>query len=98
MHLSPTSSATQILITSSGKYGLTKGSYAAEHLELTPEGKIATDKNTPIKAKTQTRFNLAIKGIAPFNVLYNRYRGKKLPSHDVLKDVLQEAKLEISDD
>jgi len=98
MNLSPTSSATQILITSSGKYGLTKGSYAAEHLELTPEGKIATDKSTPVKAKTETRFNLAIKGIAPFNVLYNRYRGKKLPSHDVLKDVLKEAKLEISDD
>jgi hypothetical protein len=30
-------------------------------------------------------------------VLYNRYRGKKLPSHDVLKDVLKEAELEISD-
>jgi hypothetical protein len=34
MNLSPTSSATQILITSSGKYGITKGSFVAEHLEL----------------------------------------------------------------
>jgi hypothetical protein len=98
MNLSPTSSATQILITSAGKYGLTKGSYVADHLELTAEGKIASDKNAPIKLKTQTRFDLAIKGIAPFEVLYGRYRGKKLPSHDVLKDVLREAQLEVSDE
>lgn len=98
MNLSPTSSATQILITSASKYGLTKGSYAAEHVELTPEGKSASDKNAPPRQRTQTRFDLAIKGIAPFEVLYTRYRGKKLPSHDVLKDVLRDANLEVSDE
>ena len=97
LNLSPTSSATQILITSSGKYGLTKGSYAAEHLELTEDGKVASDKNSPPRAKTQARFNLAIKNIKPFELLYGRYRGKKLPSHDVMKDVLDEAKLQITD-
>jgi hypothetical protein len=40
---------------------------------------------------------LSIKKIKPFEVLYERYRGKKLPSHDVMKDVLSEAGLEISD-
>jgi len=98
MNVSPTSSSTQILITSSGKYGLTKGSYVAEHIELTELGRIATDKASPLKLKTQARFDLAIKGIKPFDVLYNRYRGKKLPSHDVMIDTLAEAKLEIADD
>ncbi|HJS89828.1 MAG TPA: hypothetical protein VJ738_07665 [Steroidobacteraceae bacterium] len=97
MNLSPTSSATQILITSSAKYGLTKGSYVAEHLELTPEGRTATDRATQPRDRTQVRFDLAIKRIAPFQVLYDRYQGKKLPSPDVLKDVLNEAQLQISD-
>lgn len=98
MNLSPTSSATQILITSSGKYGLTKGSFAAEHIELTPEGKTATDKAISAKPQRQARFDLAIKAILPFEVLYNKYKGKKLPSHDVMRDTLSEAKLEITDD
>ena len=98
MNVSPTSSVTQILITSSGKYGFTTGSFVAEHLELTPQGRIASDKSSSPKAKAQARFELAIKGIKPFEVLYNRYRGKKLPSHDVVKDVLREAKLEIADE
>ena len=80
MNLSPTSSSTQILITSSGKYGITTGSYAAEHIELTAEGRIASDKGSGLRARTLARFNLAIKAIPSFDVLYNRYRGKKLPS------------------
>jgi hypothetical protein len=98
MNLSPTSSATQILITSSGKYGITKGSYAAEHLELTPPGRTASDKNSAPRVKAQARFELAIKNVKPFDALYNRYRGKKLPSHDVVKDVLKEAELQIADE
>jgi hypothetical protein len=97
LNMSPTSSATQILITSSGKYGLTKGSYAAEYLELTPEGKVASDKSSLPRAKTKARFDLAVGAIPAFETLYSRYRGKKLPSHDVLKDVLTEAKLDVSD-
>jgi hypothetical protein len=38
---SATSSSTKMLITNSGKYGITKGSYAAEYLEITPDGMIA---------------------------------------------------------
>ena len=98
MNRSPTSSSTQILITSSGKYGITTGSFAAEHLELTSQGKIATDKASPPKVKAKARFELAIESIKPFAVLYNRYRGKKLPSHAVMKDALIEAKLEITDE
>lgn len=98
MNLSPTSSSMQILITSSSKYGLTTGSYAAEHLELTPLGRIASDKASAPREKTQARFDLGIKNIKPFEVLYERYRGKKLPSHDVMRDTLREAKLEIGDE
>jgi hypothetical protein len=98
MNISPTSSASQILITSSGKYGVTKGSYAAEYLELTPEGKVVSDKTSAPRAKMQARFSLAIKNVTAFDVLYNRYRGKKLPTHDVLKDALREAELAISDE
>ena len=49
MKISPTSSSTLMLITNSGKYGITKGSYVAEWLELTPDGKLASgsDRNGP---------------------------------------------------
>jgi hypothetical protein len=84
MNISPTSSSTQILITTSGKYGLTKGSYAAEHLELTPRGRVASDKGAAPRVRTQARFDLAVKGVAPFDLLYTKYKGKKLPAHEVI--------------
>jgi hypothetical protein len=43
MDKSPNSSGTKMMITNSGKYGITKGSYAAEYLELTGEGRNAVD-------------------------------------------------------
>src|SRR5260370_4786085 len=42
MQKSPTSSVTKMLITNSGKYGVTTGSYAAEWLELTQAGAVAS--------------------------------------------------------
>lgn len=98
LNMSPTARATQALITSSGQYGLTKGSYAAEHLELTSQGKLASDRATPARTKARVQFELAVRGIAPFSVLYEKYRGKKLPSHDVMRDVLKEAELAVSDE
>ena len=58
MNKSPTSSSTQVLITSSTKYGITKGSYVAEHIELTPQGRLASDKDTPPQIEAQARFDL----------------------------------------
>jgi hypothetical protein len=51
MDRSPNSGATKMLITNSGKYGLTTGSYAAEWLELTELGNVAssTDVDPPTK-------------------------------------------------
>ena len=45
----PTSSSTHQLITNSGKYKLTKGSYSADWLELTTNGKLACDPKTDQK-------------------------------------------------
>jgi hypothetical protein len=53
---SPDSTESKRLITASGQYGLTKGSYTAEYLELTPEGNDATSDEVAPAKKLQTRF------------------------------------------
>jgi hypothetical protein len=88
---SPNSGPTKQLITNSGKYKLTTGSYAAEWLALTPEGSVATGPSPLTKEKLRAQFALAVKGIEPFFKLYDEYRGKKLPSHDVMKDLLRDS-------
>jgi len=92
---SPTSSGTRMLITNSTRYGLTVGGYEAEWLELTELGAVASDPNTLPREKLAAQFKLAIENVAPFQLLYSEYRGKKLPFHDVLKDALMEAGYEI---
>lgn len=84
----PNSSATRMLITNSGKYGITSGSYAAEFLELTEQGHIACNPENDQRLRLDAQFKLAISGIAPFKVLYDTYVGKKLPAHEVMKDRL----------
>lgn len=93
MQKSPTSSATQMLITNSGKYRITTGSFVAEYLELTPVGAIATAQGPMTAEKLRAQFQLAIDGIPPFSILYKEYKGKRLPTRDVMKDVLAEEKI-----
>lgn len=62
----PDSLGSRKLITASGQYGLTKGGYQAEFLELTEEGNEATNEEAPVGKKIQARFNLAIKKHVPF--------------------------------
>jgi hypothetical protein len=90
MQKSPNSSATKMLITNSGKYGITTGSYAAEWLELTPFGNVATAPGPWTQEKVSSQFQLAIEGISPFSILYREFKGKRLPSREVMKDVLAE--------
>jgi hypothetical protein len=85
---SATSSSTHALITNSSKYNITKGSYAAEWLETTVDGKLAASSETPPRAQLQARFNLAIEGIPPLKALYEEHKNKRLPSHEVMKDFL----------
>src|SRR5438876_1166925 len=53
LNKSPTSSSSQLLITNSTKYGLTKGSFVAEYLELTDYGRRITNENTPETERLQ---------------------------------------------
>jgi len=97
LNVSQTSSAAQMLITNSGKYGITTGGYTAEFLELTPTGKIACDPQAAPRAKLEARLSLAIAGIPPFKMLYDEYKGKKLAARSVMGDFLTDAKANVSD-
>ncbi len=93
MQRNPNSSATRMLITNSSKYGITTGSYAAEYIELTPNGRLACDPEGDRRSRLKAQFDLAIDGIEPFKLLYDTYVGRKLPVHEVMKDRLSEAGL-----
>jgi len=92
---SPTSSSTRMLIISSSRYGITVGGYDAEWIDLTEAGLTASSPDAPIRERREAQFKLAIDNIRPFQKLYLEYKGKKLPTHDVLKDVLIHNKFEI---
>lgn len=97
MNKSPTSGPTRQMITNSAKYGITTGSYATEHLELTPKGKIAVDTQKSPRERRQASFDLAIEGIAPFKILYDYYKDKRLPEREMMKDVLKDSSLAVPD-
>jgi hypothetical protein len=88
---SPDSGSSRMLVTNSARYGLTTGSYQAEHLELTPKGRIATDPDANPKERLKARFELAIGNIPPFKTLYEKLAGNKLPAKPVIYDILREA-------
>jgi hypothetical protein len=86
----PESGPSRQLLSNSSRYGLTKGTHTAEYIELTEDGRKATDpENSPIE-QLRARFRLAIDSIAPFKVLYDRFKGNKLPAQTVMRDVLIE--------
>jgi len=90
---SPDSSTSRQSIIDAGKYGLVKGGYQADALQLTPEGELAVDEGVPAKEQTQARVNLAILAIPAFKVLYEGYAGNKLPARSVLADALEQHKV-----
>jgi hypothetical protein len=91
---SPDSGPSRQLITNSSRYGLTKGGYQADFIELTPDGSLATGDDVAPALKLQARFKLAIKEIEPFNFLYERCKDKKMPSKEFLVDAIREAHIE----
>ncbi len=97
MNKSPNSGATKMMITNSGKYGITIGSYAAEYLELTEKGRIVVDNSKLPKERRQASFDLAIDGVPPFKLLYNHYKSKRLPEREVMKDVLRDSSVAVPD-
>jgi hypothetical protein len=93
LKMSQTSSGTSMMITNSGKYGITKGGYTAEWLELTPLGKIACDPTSAPRTKLEAQFELAIGGVVPFKLLFDEYAGKKIAAREVMFDLLDTAEL-----
>lgn len=93
MNQSPDSQPTRQLITASGQYGLSKGGYMADFLELTEDGALASDPDSPVRKQLQIRFKLAIETQPPFFFLYEKMKGSKLPAKEVLADYLTESHL-----
>ncbi len=97
MDKSPNSGPTKMMITNSGKYGITNGSYAAEYLELTTAGRTAVDSLVAPRERRAASFALAIDGVEPFKLLYDQYKGKRLPEREVMKDVLRDSSIDVPD-
>jgi hypothetical protein len=88
---SPESGGSRQLIINSGKYGLTKGGVAADNIELTPEGQKAVDEQVNSREQARVRAQLAIFNIEPFQKLYDKFVGNKLPGNAVLIDAAKDA-------
>jgi hypothetical protein len=91
------SSTSKHLVTNSGQYGLTRGSYMAEYLELTDEGKLASGDESLGRARLAARLQLAIEKITPFKALYEEFKSGRLPSPSVLRDFLVDRELAAED-
>lgn len=87
---SPESSLSRQIITNANKYGLIKGGYQADVLELTPEGKKAADEQIQPRERTRCRVQLSILDIEPFSELYNRFKTLRLPAKAALIDAIKE--------
>lgn len=86
----PESGSSRMLIVNSNRYGLTKGSYAAEQLELTEDGRKAVDESVSKREQASARVKLAILQIPPFRQLYERFTNARLPAKAVLTDAIGE--------
>lgn len=91
---SPDSGTSRQLIVNSNKYGLTEGSYTAEYIKLTADGLRAVDEEIQQRERAKARVFLAIENIEPFQNLYDRFKGNKLPAKTALVDAATETGLE----
>ncbi|QIB50929.1 hypothetical protein [Pseudomonas sp. OIL-1] len=91
---SPDSGPSRALITNSNKYGLVKGGYQAEQLELTPLGLNAFSESSSEYEKAQAKIQLAILDISPLKILFEKFSGNKMPVKTVLSDTLRENEIE----
>ncbi|MCK9196149.1 MAG: hypothetical protein M0P16_04130 [Syntrophales bacterium] len=90
MERSADSSTSRELVTASGQYGITKGAYNAEHIELTAMGNQATSLECSEQDRAFAQFQLAIAKIPPFKALYEAFIGNRMPSKEVMQDKLRE--------
>jgi hypothetical protein len=87
---SPESGTSRQLITNASRYGLIKGNYTSEFLELTAEGDNATSVDANARTKIAAQFRLAIEGVPPFKILYDQFVRNRLPAPAVLEDAIIE--------
>jgi hypothetical protein len=80
--------ATKNLITTSNKYGITKGHHAAKEFKLTDKGAIVLDPASSKSDRTRAAFELAIAGPSEFKGLYESFKNGKLPAPEVMCDTL----------
>lgn len=66
-------------------------------MELTPTGALISSSITTEADRIKHSFAAAISAIKPFNALYERYKNKRLPAHEILRDALNEAKIAVAD-
>ena len=98
MERSPGSSSSRTLITTSARYGLTTGSYQAEHLELTDTGKAVVSGDPRGAQETiRTIFNQAIMLTSVFGSVYERLKNERIPTTQVLQDLLAQEGVDESD-
>jgi hypothetical protein len=94
---SPDSGPSRLMITNSNRYGLSRGSYNAEFIELTEVGYKATNPEIPESERLKAKFELGIESISPFNHLYQKNRNSRVPSPEIMRDSLAEVKVEEQD-
>lgn len=87
---SPDSGPSRQMITNSNKYGLTKGGYQADFIELTSQGiEAISDEISPVLA-LKAKFELSISNFPIFKFLYEKFAGSKIPSTTVVVDLICE--------
>jgi predicted nucleotide-binding protein len=83
---SPESSSFRTLITSSNRYGLTEGSYAAEKISLTDLGRSIVAPRSD--QERNSALLDALKHIEVFSKFFARFDQNKLPREDLLENTL----------
>ena len=83
---SPSSSSFRQLITASTSYGLTKGSYAAEKITLTPLGTSIVSPTTDDEQSESVK--KALFNVNFFKKFYSKFNNGKIPRKDLLLNTL----------
>lgn len=85
----PHNRTTKDLITASSKYGITTGAHDSPELKLTEDGAKAVAATSSLE-RSKARIKLAISGIEPFELLYKKFAGGKMPAVEAMRDCLDD--------
>lgn len=87
---SPDSSLSRDAITNANKYGLVKGSYAAEQIELTVDALSVVGETGSPREKAKAKIRLGIESIDIFRQLFERLAGVRMPTRSALIDTVKD--------